>query len=209
MVMNAELLARTKLLAIVRGRDPEASARAGRVLVEEGIDLLEVSLSGAGALGVIAALHAELGSRALIGAGTVLTEADAEAAAEAGARFAVTPAMSDGAARAIALGLPTLVGAMTPTEVWHAWQAGAVAVKVFPASAGGPRYLAALRAPFPSVPLVPVGGVSAAEVRPYLDAGAVAVGVGSPLLGDAPHGGPDGLEALRERARRFRAEVRT
>ncbi|MER7499787.1 bifunctional 4-hydroxy-2-oxoglutarate aldolase/2-dehydro-3-deoxy-phosphogluconate aldolase [Nonomuraea pusilla] len=201
-----DLLARERLLAIVRGRDPEASARTARALVEEGVSLLEVSLSGAGALSVIAAVHAELGPAAVLGAGTVLTVPDAEAAAEAGAAFAVTPALSDGAVRAVELGLPTLVGAMTPTEVWRAWEAGATAVKVFPASAGGPGFLRALRDPFPSVPLVPVGGVAADQVLPYLEAGAVAVGVGSPLTGDAPHGGD--LDALRARARAFRGRVR-
>ncbi|MEV0199193.1 bifunctional 4-hydroxy-2-oxoglutarate aldolase/2-dehydro-3-deoxy-phosphogluconate aldolase [Nonomuraea sp. NPDC050691] len=183
-----DVLRRRRLLAIVRGRDPEASVRTAHVLVEEGIDVLEVSLSGAGALDVIARLHAELGTSATLGAGTVLTEAEADAAVEAGARFVVTPAMSAGAARALSLGVPALVGALTPTEVWHAWEAGATAVKVFPASLGGPGYLAALRDPYPSIPLIPVGGVTAEQVRPYLEAGAVAVGVGSPLTGDAPHG---------------------
>ncbi|MEV0148936.1 MULTISPECIES: bifunctional 4-hydroxy-2-oxoglutarate aldolase/2-dehydro-3-deoxy-phosphogluconate aldolase [unclassified Nonomuraea] len=202
-----DLLRRRRLLAIVRGRDPEAAVRTAHVLVEEGIDVLEVSLSGAGALEVIARVHTELGRSVTLGAGTVLTEAEADAALAAGARFVVTPALSAGAARALSLGVPALVGALTPTEVWQAWEAGATAVKVFPASLGGPGYLAALRDPYPSIPLVPVGGVTAAQIRPYLAAGAPAVGVGSPLTGDAPHGGD--LDALRTRARHFRQEAAT
>ncbi|GAA0830327.1 bifunctional 4-hydroxy-2-oxoglutarate aldolase/2-dehydro-3-deoxy-phosphogluconate aldolase [Streptosporangium amethystogenes subsp. fukuiense] len=201
-----ELLRERRLLAIVRGRDPEGSFRTAYALVEEGIDVLEVSLTGTGALDVIARVRAEFGDAVVLGAGTVLTAADADAAASAGAGFAVTPAMGEGTAHAIELGLPTLIGAMTPTEVWNATTAGATAVKVFPASVGGPGYLSALLDPFPGVPLVPVGGVRADQVRPYLDAGAVAVGVGSPLVGDAPHGGD--LAALRERARGFLKAVR-
>ncbi|WP_217708779.1 bifunctional 4-hydroxy-2-oxoglutarate aldolase/2-dehydro-3-deoxy-phosphogluconate aldolase [Nonomuraea rhodomycinica] len=200
-----DVLRRRRLLAIVRGRDPEAAVRTAHVLVEEGIDVLEVSLSGAGALDVIARLHAELGASVTLGAGTVLTEAEADAALEAGARFVVTPAMSAGAARALSLGVPALVGALTPTEVWHAWQAGATAVKVFPASLGGPGYLSALRDPFPSIPLIPVGGVTAEQIRPYLEAGAVAVGVGSPLTGDAPHGSTSGHAVRRDNAAYGRA----
>lgn len=201
------LLRGRRLLAIVRGRDPEAAVRTAHVLVEEGIDVLEVSLSGADATAVIARIHAGLGSDVVLGAGTVLTAADADTALEAGASFVVTPAAGEGAARAVARGVPALIGALTPTEVWNASQAGAAVVKVFPASLGRPAYLAALRGPFPSVPLVPVGGVAAEHVRAYLDAGATAVGVGSPLAGDAPHGGD--LTALRTRARRFRAEAKT
>lgn len=84
--------------------------------------------------------------------------------------------------------------------------AGASAVKLFPASSGGVQYLRALRDPFPAVPFVPVGGVDEEAARAYLAAGAVAVGVGSPLLGDAASGGP--LAGLRERARRYLSIVR-
>jgi 2-dehydro-3-deoxyphosphogluconate aldolase/(4S)-4-hydroxy-2-oxoglutarate aldolase len=199
------LLRARRLVAIIRGSDPEASVRTAAVLVEEGIDLLEVSLSGSDAVAVIERIRAELGPDVVLGAGTVLAAAQAEAVAAAGASFAVTPAMSEGAARAIELGLPTLIGAWTPTEVWQAFSAGAAAVKVFPASSGGAAHVKALRDPFPGVPLVPVGGVGAEEAVGHLEAGAVAVGVGSPLAGDAPHGGD--LAALRLRSRRFRAAV--
>jgi 2-dehydro-3-deoxyphosphogluconate aldolase/(4S)-4-hydroxy-2-oxoglutarate aldolase len=92
---------------------------------------------------------------------------------------------------------------LTPTEVHSAMDRGAAAIKLFPASLGGPRYLSALRDPFPGVPFVPVGGVDADAARDYLGRGAVAVGVGSPLVGDAASGGD--LAALRERARAYLA----
>ena len=99
--------------------------------------------------------------------------------------------------------LEELRAALTPTEVVSAEAAGAAAVKLFPASSGGVRYLRALRDPFPATPFVPVGGVDEDAAREYLAAGAVAIGVGSPLLGDAAAGGP--LAGLRERARRYRS----
>lgn len=196
------LLWKRHLMAIIRGCDPEASFRTACVLAEEGFDVMEVSLTGADALQVIGRIHDELGDQVVLGAGTVLTPDDAEGARRAGAAFLVTPSMCEGAARGIELGVPTLVGALTPTEVWSAAEAGATAVKVFPASVHGPSYIAGLREPFPRVPLVPSGDVGADLVGAYLDAGAVAVGVGAPLVGDAADGGDPG--ALRKRARRFR-----
>ncbi|WP_424536252.1 bifunctional 4-hydroxy-2-oxoglutarate aldolase/2-dehydro-3-deoxy-phosphogluconate aldolase [Sphaerisporangium viridialbum] len=199
------LLWKKHLLAIIRGCDPEASFRTACVLAEEGVDVMEVSLTGTDSLAVVGRIHAALGDRVVLGAGTVLTRDDADGAREAGARFLVTPAMCEGAARGVELGIPTLIGALTPTEVWAASEAGATAVKVFPASAHGPSYIARLREPFPRVPLIPVGGVRADQVAAYLDAGAVAVGVGSPLIGDAADGGDPA--ALRGRARRFRRSL--
>ncbi|AUS80471.1 aldolase [Actinoalloteichus sp. AHMU CJ021] len=200
-------LAEERVVAIVRGRDPEAAYRAVRILWEEGIDLVEVSLTGADALAVIERLAQARAGQAALGAGTILSEQDARRARDAGATFAVTPAIGPGTATAIELGLPTLVGALTPTEVYTAVQAGASAVKLFPAShGGGPDYLKALRDPFPSVPFVPVGGVDVDAARRYLRLGALAVGVGSPLLAGAADGA-DPAE-MRVRAQAFRALAR-
>lgn len=189
-----------RLLAIVRGTDPDAAARSVLALAGEGVGLIEVSLNTPDAFGVISRVRCELGGLT-IGAGTVVTEQDATRAAEAGAGFIVTPAVVPGLQAAAGLGLPALCGALSPTEVVTAIQQGAVAVKLFPASLGGVRYLRALRDPFPEAALVPVGGVDCGAAREYLAAGATAVGVGSPLLGDAPSGGS--LDELRVRARRF------
>ncbi|HST83116.1 MAG TPA: bifunctional 4-hydroxy-2-oxoglutarate aldolase/2-dehydro-3-deoxy-phosphogluconate aldolase [Kineosporiaceae bacterium] len=199
-----ERLQQRRLLAIVRGSDPDAALASLHVLADEGIDLVEVSLTTVDALSVIRRADTEMGGLIGLGAGTVLTAADAQAAVEAGAAYLVTPGISAGAREGIRLGVPVLVGALTPSEVVAAVELGATAVKLFPvAQLGGPPYLRALRAPFPDVPFVPVGGVATEAVPAYLAAGAVAVGVGSPLIGDAADGGD--LRALAERARAIRA----
>jgi 2-dehydro-3-deoxyphosphogluconate aldolase/(4S)-4-hydroxy-2-oxoglutarate aldolase len=195
------VLAEERLLAVVRGPDPALLLDCLRVLVEQGVRLVEVSLTSAAALEVIATAAAELGDVLVLGAGTVLTEQHVSDVRAAGARYVVTPAAAAGADAAYRTEMPVLAGALTPSEVWAAHQRGAAAVKLFPASLGGPAYLRALRDPFPDVPLVPVGGVDAEAAVAYLAAGAVAVGVGSPLLGDAVTGGD--LAGLAARARRF------
>ncbi|MFF7145823.1 bifunctional 4-hydroxy-2-oxoglutarate aldolase/2-dehydro-3-deoxy-phosphogluconate aldolase [Streptomyces nodosus] len=201
-----------RLLAIVRGSDPDAALTTVLALAEEGVTLVEVSLSGRDALDVIARARAALGPDATLGAGTVLSADDARAAHNAGAAFLVTPAVSDGIATGRELGLPVLAGVMTPTDILQALRLGADALKLFPAgSAGGPGYLRDLRGPFPDLPFVPVGGVDAQAAAAYLRGGAIAVGVGSPLTGDAADGGSG--TALRRRARTFldvvRAEARS
>ncbi|MFD8126127.1 bifunctional 4-hydroxy-2-oxoglutarate aldolase/2-dehydro-3-deoxy-phosphogluconate aldolase [Streptomyces sp. S1A1-8] len=196
-----------RLLAIVRGSDPDAALTTVLTLAEEGVTLIEVSLSGRDALDVIARARTALGPDATLGAGTVLSSDDARAAQKAGAAFLVTPGVSDGIATGRELELPVLAGVMTPTDILQAQRLGADALKLFPAgSAGGPGYLRDLRGPFPDLPFVPVGGVDAPAAADYLREGAIAVGVGSPLIGDAAEGGD--LTALRERARAFLHVVR-
>jgi 2-dehydro-3-deoxyphosphogluconate aldolase/(4S)-4-hydroxy-2-oxoglutarate aldolase len=198
-------LTQQRLLAIIRGRDLQGCVDTALTLVDEGVGLLEISLTSADALQAIELVAARIGGDVALGAGTLLTAQDVRQAREAGATFAVTPAYGPAAAAAVEAGMPLLAGALTPSEVVASINAGADAIKVFPASAFGPGYLASLRDPFPDVPFVPVGGVGAQEVPEYLRRGAVAVGVGSPLCGDAPHGGD--LASLRERARQYLAAV--
>jgi 2-dehydro-3-deoxyphosphogluconate aldolase / (4S)-4-hydroxy-2-oxoglutarate aldolase len=201
----AEVLRAHRLLGIVRGRDPQASLRTVVTLVEQGVEVVEVSLTTADALGVLAGARRELGPAAHLGAGTVLAAQDVRHAADAGASFMVTPALCDAIESARSAGLPVLAGAFTATEVVGANARGAAGVKLFPASLGGPGYLRALRDPFPRTAFVPVGGVDAVAAEQYLKAGAAAVGVGSPLVGDAADGGD--IEGLRRRARAFLAAV--
>ncbi|WP_186778618.1 bifunctional 4-hydroxy-2-oxoglutarate aldolase/2-dehydro-3-deoxy-phosphogluconate aldolase [Streptomyces salinarius] len=199
-------LAAHRLVAIVRGDDADAALRTVLTLAEEGLELIEVSLTGKDALRVVERARAALGPGRPLGAGTVLTADDAVAAHRAGADFAVTPGLGEGVVAARELGMPVLAGVMTPTDIITARTLGAAALKIFPAAqAGGPAYVKALRGPFPHETLVPVGGVDEAAARAYLAAGATAVGVGSPLIGDAADGGS--LDALRARARAFRAAV--
>lgn len=191
-----------RLLAILRGPESAALVAAGLALVECGIGCLEVSLTSGDALGAISELAAKADADALIGAGTAITAVDVQRARDAGAQFIVTPALCPAVDEARTVGLPVVAGALTPSEIIAAASRSA-AVKLFPASCGGPEYLRAVRAPLPEIPLVPVGGVDARSVAAYLAAGAVAVGAGSPLLDDAAHGGD--LGELRARAKAFRA----
>ncbi|MGW0434809.1 bifunctional 4-hydroxy-2-oxoglutarate aldolase/2-dehydro-3-deoxy-phosphogluconate aldolase [Micromonospora sp. NPDC003197] len=201
-----EVLRAHRLLAVVRADDPDAALASILALAEAGITLIEVSLTSKDAIGVLVRARAELGPEVPLGAGTVLTEGDVVQAEQAGADFVVMPGLAPALAESVRLGLPALVGALTPTEVITASVAGASAVKLFPAAPGGVDYLRTLREPFPDVPFVPFGGVDIESARAYLAAGAVAVGVGSALLGDAPRGGD--LAHLRERATAFHTALR-
>jgi 2-dehydro-3-deoxyphosphogluconate aldolase / (4S)-4-hydroxy-2-oxoglutarate aldolase len=198
------LLRERRLLAIVRGSHAESALATVLTLASEGVGLIEVSLTSEGALDVIAQARAKVGPETVLGAGTVLTIADVHDVVAAGAEFIVTPGMADAVPAALDRGMPAIVGALTPSEVIAAGNAGAAAIKIFPASAlGGPDYLRSLRAPFPKIPFVPVGGVDEDSARRHLAYGALAVGVGNPLIGDAADGGD--LDALRARIRTFRA----
>ncbi|MBL6276149.1 bifunctional 4-hydroxy-2-oxoglutarate aldolase/2-dehydro-3-deoxy-phosphogluconate aldolase [Micromonospora fiedleri] len=204
-LLTTELTAQ-RLLAIIRGTDTAAAIATGTALLAEGVSIIEVALTTPGALEAIAAIRADAPAGTLVGAGTVLTPAAVADVAAAGAQFVVTPAVVDSIPEAVRRGLPVAAGALTPTEAYTAVRWGASVVKLFPASVGGTAYLKAVRDPFPDIPFVAVGGVGLAELPGYLAVGAIAVGVGGPLVGDAASGGD--LDALRERARAYRAAVR-
>ena len=139
------LLGERRLLAIVRGRHGASVLETVLTLAREGVDLIEVSLTSDQALEVISRARAELGPETTLGAGTVVTAQDARAAHAAGAEFIVTPGLGEAVPVARGLGLPTVVGALTPSEVIAARAAGADAVKLFPASASRPRTMATSR----------------------------------------------------------------
>jgi 2-dehydro-3-deoxyphosphogluconate aldolase/(4S)-4-hydroxy-2-oxoglutarate aldolase len=203
MVTSTELLTLVgteRLMPIIRSDDAAKAAAIGIALIDAGYGVLEVSLTTPNASQVIAELGAHGGAE--IGAGTVLTVDDVKIAADAGATFIVTPAVAPSIGEGVAAGLPVLAGALTPTEILAALDAGATAVKLFPAELGGPSYFSALRAPLPHVPLIPVGGVSLESGRDFLDRGAIALGVGSPLTGKASD--QLDLESLTARAAAFR-----
>ncbi|MFD3403960.1 bifunctional 4-hydroxy-2-oxoglutarate aldolase/2-dehydro-3-deoxy-phosphogluconate aldolase [Kribbella sp. NPDC058693] len=204
MDLLAELRAR-KLLAIIRADGADTALACVETLVEAGVTALEISLTTPGGVEAIAKARSQYDPHILIGAGTVVTAAQADEVAAARAGFVVTPAITRGAHRAVQLGLPLLCGALTATEVVAALDLGATAVKIFPAKLHGPGYFSELRAPLPDAPLIAVGGVDAQSAPKYLAAGALAVGVGSPLLGDAGIGGS--LAELAIRASTFRTEL--
>ncbi|MES4903557.1 MULTISPECIES: bifunctional 4-hydroxy-2-oxoglutarate aldolase/2-dehydro-3-deoxy-phosphogluconate aldolase [unclassified Streptomyces] len=196
-------LLRTRVMAILRSDESSGLPAVARALAAGGITCLEITLTTPGALDALARIREELGSGVAVGAGTVVTPGQARDALSAGAEFLVAPGVDtavigDAARR----GTPCYPGAWTPTEVTTAWQAGAAAVKLFPASTGGPAHLRQLRAPLPHIPLVAVGGVGVTQARAFLDAGARAVGLGSPLLRGADRDPtPEALDRLADRAR--------
>jgi len=191
----------TRLVAIVRGSDGRAAAKAALVAMEEGFRYVEIALTTPGALQAISEVRAAAPAGCFVGAGTVLTVQDVNDVLEAGGQFTVTPALAESVEESARQGISVLAGAMTPSEAYMAMNRGATAVKLFPASIGGPRYLKALRDPFPGIPFIAVGGVGLEEAAAYWDAGAIAVGLGGPLFGDAGSGGD--LAPVRSRARRF------
>ncbi len=195
-------IARERLVAILRGSDVDATVAAALVLMDAGITTVEIALTLPDAPEAIAQVVADAPLGALVGAGTVLTEADADRAVGAGAGFLVTPTLTASVDYAVAQGIGVLAGVYTPTEIQRGMDAGAAAVKLFPASALGPGFVRAVREPLPDARIIPVGGVTTDAVREYLDAGAFGLGVGSPLLGDAARPGGDPV-ALRARATEF------
>jgi 2-dehydro-3-deoxyphosphogluconate aldolase/(4S)-4-hydroxy-2-oxoglutarate aldolase len=201
------LLQSHRVLGIVRGTSGAGVIRAAIALAEEGIGVLEISLTTPGATDAISRVRRELGATAWIGAGTVMTAGDVQRVIDAGANFIVTPGLTPAVSSAKSRHLPVVGGCFTPSEIVAAVELGVEAVKLFPISLGGVGYLRALRDPFPSVPFVPVGGIDAFAARAYLEAGAVAVGVGSPLVGDAASGGS--LDDLRSRVRSFLGVLRS
>ena len=187
------------LLAIVRLREPSPIGEIVDALRRGGIGPVEVTAETPGALEAVRAAAA--GGRP-IGAGTIGSVAEANTFAEAGAAFLVSPGVNVDVVRAaVELGVPAVPGALSPTEISTAVDAGAEAVKLFPAGLGGPDYLRALRGPFASVAFVPTGGIGRGDVEAWLDAGAACVGLGSTLIGSAPPSTDRELEALAERAR--------
>jgi 2-dehydro-3-deoxyphosphogluconate aldolase/(4S)-4-hydroxy-2-oxoglutarate aldolase len=195
-----------RVIAVLRASHVSTLAPVCDVLVDEGILNLELTLTTPDLLDSLSDLVNRYKDTADVGVGTILTESDAERAIECGARFLVTPTMNLPVVRlAVERQVAVFPGGVTPTELAAGWGAGATAVKIFPAETVGAGYLKHLRGPFPELQAVPSGGVDLDASRQWLAAGAAAVSIGGPLLGDALNGGD--LDALRDRCRAVRAVV--
>lgn len=198
-------LLETGIVAILRGRTCAHIDEIADILIDEGLTCLELTLTIPDATSALRRLRGRLSSVA-IGAGTVRTAEEAKAVLNAGASFIASPVfVPEILSLATSRNIPCYLGAFTPTEVWHAWQAGTTAIKLFPASTGGITHLRELRAPLSGVRFLPTGGITLDDVPGYLEAGAIGVGLGSSLMGDAMDGG--GLSQLRTRAHRLREIV--
>jgi 2-dehydro-3-deoxyphosphogluconate aldolase/(4S)-4-hydroxy-2-oxoglutarate aldolase len=196
------------VVAIVRRIRAERIVPLARALGQGGVRAIEVTLNTEGAIDAIRALREALPDDALVGAGTVMTPDEVARAVDAGATFIVCPHTDDAVIEAArSRGVPAFPGAFTPTEIVRAWRAGAAAVKLFPASTGGPRYLREVRAPLGEIPIVPTGGVTLDNAAEFMRAGALAIGVGSSLTPPELIGHED-WPALTALAARFVAAVR-
>ena len=176
-------LARCPLVAILRGVRPDEVEAIGQALLEAGIAVIEVPLNSPEPVESIRRLAARFGDRALIGAGTVRSLDELRAVAAAGGRLLVTPhAATALVSEAKRLGMLAVPGCFTPTEAFACLDAGADGLKLFPAEAASPAVLKALAAVLPrGTPLLPVGGMDAATIPPWREAGAAGFGIGSAL----------------------------
>jgi 2-dehydro-3-deoxyphosphogluconate aldolase/(4S)-4-hydroxy-2-oxoglutarate aldolase len=197
------------VVPVVRASSSDEAVAIADVIRDGGIPILEITMTVPGAIAVIAELSKRYGDEVLVGAGTVLDAETARSCIAAGAQFIVSPALNLQTIELCKLQrIAVFPGALTPTEVVTAWDAGADAVKVFPCSAmGGASYLRALKAPLPDVKLVPTGGVSLATAKDFISAGAWAIGVGSDLV-DTKAIKEGRSESVVEAARSYVAAVR-
>ncbi len=197
------------LLPVLRAHSIDEALALAEAIEAGGVTALEVTMTVPGAIEVIRQLVRETQGRILIGAGTVLDPETARACMLVGAEFIVSPSLN---VRTIEIcrrySVPVMPGALTPTEVVTAWEAGADVVKVFPCSAlGGAKYLKALKAPLPQIELIPTGGVSLATAAEFLAAGAFALGVGGDLVN--PQAIADGKpELITQTAREYMKIIR-
>ena len=175
-------LADAAVVAVIRARSGNGAFHAAEAIARGGINAIEITFTTPDAAHVIAELRKTQPDDVILGAGTVTSEAQAEAAVAAGAQFIVTPGTPPALGRAVVqTGAVTVLGALTPTEGMMVAELGGDAVKIFPASLGGPSYLKALRGPFPDLKLIPTGGVAVDNLGEWLGAGALCVGAGGEL----------------------------
>jgi len=171
------------VIAVVRAQSAEQVPLLSEALIAGGVIAIEITMTTPNAISAIREAREKFHSRALIGVGTVLDAQTCRAAVSAGAQFIVTPiCRPEFVAVAHDADRPIMLGAYTPTEAQIAHEAGADFIKIFPADNLGPAYIKALRAPLPHLRIVPTGGVDVNNVRDFLNAGCVAVGVGSSLV---------------------------
>jgi 2-dehydro-3-deoxyphosphogluconate aldolase / (4S)-4-hydroxy-2-oxoglutarate aldolase len=176
-----DVLAAERAVAIIRARDPRTAADAMEAAIRGGFRILEFTLNTPGALELIESFARRDGL--VVGAGTVLTVEDAEAAVRCGARFLVSPVIDEAVIAAAARAtVPILPGTATPTEMLRGHRAGAAAVKLFPAPAGGPTWVRAVLGPMPFLKIVPTQGVDASNAAAWIAAGCLAVGTGAYLF---------------------------
>ena len=208
---KTDVLAKVKelgLLAVIRGPSPDLTVKMVEALVDGGVFGIEITYSTPNAEDVVKTLSAQFGRKIVLGMGTLTKPEQASTARAAGANFLVSPICETGLVTSmVGSGLLTMAGALTPTEVFHAYSLGVDVIKIFPGSLGGPAYVKALKGPFPNIPMMPTGGVNAGNLREWFSAGVVAVGAGSELC--PPQLAKEGkFDEISKRAAEFAQAVR-
>ena len=184
------ILASNPVVAVMRAEHARQYAPVVEALVRGGVRSIELTLSTQGVFEELPRLKERFGTDAEIGVGTITTVDQARQALDGGADYLVTPVMVTAVvSAAVEHGIPVFPGGLTPTELLAGWNAGATAVKLFPASTVGPGYIGQLRGPFPDLQIVPSGGIGIDDAPDWIAAGALAVSLGGPLLRDAFTGG--------------------
>lgn len=184
------ILTANPVVAVMRAYHAREYAPVIEALVRGGVRSIELTLSTQGVFEELPRLKDRFGTDAEIGVGTITTVDQAVQALDGGADYLVTPAMVTAVvSAAVERDIPVFPGGLTPTELLAGWNAGATAVKLFPASTVGPGYIGQLRGPFPEMRVVPSGGIGIDDAPAWIAAGALAVSLGGPLLRDAFSGG--------------------
>ncbi len=196
------------VIGILRGIEADFFRQIVTTSFDAGLQAIEVTMNTRGGLGMMRECRELVKEGQLLGMGTICNVEDAKKAIDAGAMFIVTPNFSAEVVEyGVAHHVPVIAGALTPTEIYNAWSAGAAMIKVFPCQAmGGPRYIKDLRGPFGEIPLAAVGGVSHENVSEYFDAGVQAVGVSSTLFGRRALAGQD-VAGVVENIKKFTSVV--
>lgn len=198
----------SKIVAIIRGANPDDVLKIANALREGGVRALEITMNSSKALSVIEEVVGKIGDEVMVGAGTVLDAQTARAAISAGAKFIISPTLDVNTIRtARRYGAVSIPGAYTPTEVLKAYSHGGDIIKVFPASNAG--YIKDIRGPLPQIPLMPTGGVNLDNIQQFYMAGAVAFGIASALVDTKQEITDDYLQKLTEKANQFVRAVST
>jgi 2-dehydro-3-deoxyphosphogluconate aldolase/(4S)-4-hydroxy-2-oxoglutarate aldolase len=197
------------VVPVVRTSSADSAVKSIEAIYRGGIRAAEITMTVPGALKALERVADQFGDQIVLGAGTVLDPETARACMLAGAQFFVTPSLKLATIEMVKrYGKVILPGALTPTEVLTAWEAGADAVKVFPCgNVGGAKYIKALRGPFPQIEMVPTGGVNLDTIADFLRAGACAVAVGGELI-DAKSIADGNYQIFEERAKQYLAKVK-
>ncbi|WP_010529990.1 bifunctional 4-hydroxy-2-oxoglutarate aldolase/2-dehydro-3-deoxy-phosphogluconate aldolase [Lentibacillus jeotgali] len=204
MINTLQKITDHKLVAVVRGADPNDVMPIAEALYAGGIRIMEITMDTPRVETVISDLNNAFDGKMVVGAGTVLDAESARTAIMAGAKFIFSPTINTGTIEMTKrYGVVSIPGAMTPTEILTAYEHGADLVKVFPAGTMGPGYIKDVHGPLPYIPLMPTGGVNLSNVREYFDKGAVAAGLGNALVKTGSPVTEENLQTMKENARQF------